>query len=70
MRCWLHIPAEEAEEVARIAPSAEKREALIDYMFAKHGLERNAVFAERDAKEVFAKWEEKHPDTEKTWEPF
>lgn len=37
----------------------KKREELINYMMAKHGLERNLVFAERDAKqkamEEFAK---------------
>lgn len=30
------------------------REALTDYMMAKHGLERNLVFAERDAREAEA----------------
>ena len=30
------------------------RQGLIDYMMAKHGLERNLVFAERDAREVEA----------------
>ena len=30
------------------------RQALTDYMMAKHGLERNRVFAERDAREVEA----------------
>ena len=40
------------DEVARLAPTAREREELTDYMMAKHGLERNRVMAERDAKKA------------------
>lgn len=36
-------------EVSRLAEDAEERAMLIDYMMAKHGLERNVVMARRDA---------------------
>ncbi|MDL2223101.1 hypothetical protein LJB98_03280, partial [Bacteroidales bacterium OttesenSCG-928-M11] len=40
------------EEIGRICGTDKaKRQALEDYMMAKHGLERNQVLAERDAKE-------------------
>ncbi len=43
------------DEVFEIAgKDADARQALTDYMMAKHGLERNIVFAERDAKDVEA----------------
>jgi len=38
------------EEVGKLAKTDEDRQQLTDYMMAKHGLERNRVFAERDAK--------------------
>ena len=38
------------KEVARLAKTAEQRAELIDYMMAKHGLERNEVMARRDAR--------------------
>ena len=37
------------EEVNRLAPTAEDRAELIDYMFAKHGLERNAYMRQQAA---------------------
>ncbi len=37
------------DEVARLAPNEESRQELVDYMFAKHGLERNVKMAERNA---------------------
>ncbi len=45
------------EEVAKLAPNEEAREELIDYMFAKHGIERNRVMAEREAEKAFAEQE-------------
>lgn len=39
-------------EVARLAPTEREREELTDYMMAKHGLERNRVMAERDARKA------------------
>ena len=38
-------------EVARLARDEEEYATLVDYMIAKHGLERNRVMAERDMKE-------------------
>ncbi len=41
------------EEIGKIAGSSKAaRQELVDYMMAKHGLERNDKFAERDAKEA------------------
>lgn len=43
------------EAIGKIAGSKKgARQALTDYMMAKHGLERNLVFAERDAREAEA----------------
>lgn len=36
-------------EIAQLAKTAEERQELTDYMMAKHGLERNEKFAQRDA---------------------
>lgn len=36
-------------EIAQLANTAEERQELTDYMMAKHGLERNEKFAQRDA---------------------
>lgn len=41
-------------EVARLAKNEEGRIRLINYMMAKHGLERNRVMAERAAEKAFA----------------
>ena len=38
------------DEVAKLARNEAEREELTDYMMAKHGLERNRVMAERDAR--------------------
>lgn len=37
------------EEVAKLAKNDKQRQMLVDYMMAKHGLERNRVMAEKDA---------------------
>ena len=37
------------EEVSKLAPTADERAKLIDYLFAKHGLECNEVMARRAA---------------------
>lgn len=50
------------KEVAKLAKTKEERAQLIDYMMAKHGLERNEVLARRDAKEAHEKANNKyHP---------
>lgn len=38
------------DEVAKLAKNNAGREELTDYMMAKHGLERNRIMAERDAR--------------------
>ena len=40
------------DEVAKLSPTAAERQELVDYMMAKHGLERNIKMAEREAKET------------------
>ena len=40
------------EEVSRLCKTDAERDALTNYLLAKHGLERNLVFAERDAREA------------------
>ena len=45
-------------------------ENLKSYIIAKHGLERNRVMAERDAKLAFEKYKELHPNTKKTVDDF
>ena len=45
-------------------------ENLKSYIIAKHGLERNRVMAERDAKLAFEKHKELHPNTKKTADDF
>lgn len=58
------------EEVNRLAPTAEDRAELIDYMFSKHGLERNAYMRQREAEKKYATHKEKHPDSSKTVADF
>ncbi|MBQ6862283.1 MAG: hypothetical protein IJN98_06710 [Alistipes sp.] len=41
------------DAISAIAPNEEARTELIDYMFAKHGLERNEKMAEREAKREY-----------------
>lgn len=58
------------EEIARLAHSTAEREGLIDYMMAKHGLERNRVMAERDAQKDFAEYQKQHPKGTKALQDF
>lgn len=58
------------EEVAKLAHNTAEREELIDYMMAKHGLERNRVMAERDAQKDFAEYQKQHPKSTKTLQDF
>lgn len=46
--------------------SEAKRQELADYMMAKHGLERNLKFAERD----FAEYQKEYPATNKTIDDY
>ena len=58
------------DEVASLAPTKAAQEELTDYMMAKHGLERNRVMAERDAKAEYEKRQKEHPDSKKTLQDF
>ena len=58
-------------EVGRLTGfSADGRAKLTDYMMAKHGLERNKVMAERDAKAAYEAEKLKDPNTTKTLKDF
>lgn len=58
------------EEVNRLAPTAEDRAELIDYMFAKHGLERNAYMRQQAAEKKLAEYKKQNPGTAKTAADF
>lgn len=58
------------EEVNRLAPTAEDRAELIDYMFAKHGLERNAYMRQQSAEKKLAEYKKQNPGTAKTAADF
>lgn len=58
------------EEVNRLAPTAEERAELVDYMFAKHGLERNAYMRQQAAEKKLAKYKKQNPGTAKTAADF
>jgi len=58
------------EEVNRLAPTAEDRAELIDYMFAKHGLERNAYMRQQAAEKNLAEYKKQNPGTAKTAADF
>lgn len=58
------------DEVAKLAKNDKHRTELIDYMMAKHGLERNQVMAERDATEAFKANEQAHPNSTKSFDDY
>ena len=58
------------EEVNRLAPTAEDRAELMDYMFAKHGLERNAYMRQLAAEKKLAEYKKQNPGTAKTAADF
>lgn len=58
------------DEVAKLAKNEEERRELTDYMMAKHGLERNEVMAERNAKELYDAYTQEHPNGGKTFDDF
>lgn len=58
------------EEVNRLAPTAKDRAELIDYMFAKHGLERNAYMRQQAAEKKLAEYKKQNPGTAKTAADF
>lgn len=58
------------KEISKLARDAAERADLTDYMMAKHGLERNRVMAERDAKKAFDEYQKEHPKGTKTLQDF
>ncbi|MCD8318094.1 MAG: hypothetical protein LUC45_04240 [Paraprevotella sp.] len=58
------------QEVSELAKTASERDEHTDYMMAKHGLERNGVMAEREAKKDFESYQKKNPDGTKTLQEF
>ena len=51
--------------ISKLATTADERDELIEYMMAKHGLERNVYMAERDAKSKFEKSGKSEEELEK-----
>ena len=62
------------KEVARLTSGVRDKEAAMDelnaYLMAKHGLERNEVFARRDAKRQYEEHMSKHPNSNMTEDDF
>lgn len=59
------------EEAANLSGSEKGgRDELVNYMMAKHGLERNKVMAERDAKNEYNNYVKEHPKGKKTLDDF
>ena len=58
------------KEVNHLAPTAKERAELVDYMFAKHGLERNEYMRQREAEKKYDTHKKKHPDSSKTVADF
>lgn len=58
------------KEVNRLAPTAKERAELIDYMFAKHGLERNAYMRQQAVEKKLAEYKKQNPGTAKTAADF
>ena len=62
------------EEVASLVKGEDDQEAALNdlttYLMAKHGLERNEVFARRDAKKEFEEYKKQNPNTTVTEDYF
>lgn len=58
------------KEVNHLAPTAKERAELVDYMFAKHGLERNEYMKQREPEKKYDTHKKKHPDSSKTVADF
>ena len=52
--------------VAKLSGNGKESGELYDYMFAKHGLERDAVMRQREAKKEFDKYQKTNPKGTKT----
>ena len=52
--------------VAKLSGNGKESVELYDYMFAKHGLERDAVMRQREAKKEFDKYQKANPKGTKT----
>ena len=62
------------DEVSKLVRGQDDTQAAMDeltaYLLAKHGLERNEVFARRDAKKEYEEWINKHPNSQATEDDF
>ena len=56
--------------VAKLSGNGKESGELYDYMFAKHGLERDAVMRQREAQKEFDKYQKANPNGTKTIEDF
>ena len=56
--------------VAKLSGNGKESGELYDYMFAKHGLERDAVMRQREAQKEFDKYKKANPKGTKTIEDF
>ena len=56
--------------VAKLSGNGKESGELYDYMFAKHGLERDAVMRQREAQKEFDKYQKANPKGTKTIEDF
>ena len=56
--------------VAKLSGNGKESGELYDYMFAKHGLERDAVMRQREAQKEFDKYQKANPKGPKTIEDF
>ena len=56
--------------VAKLSGNGKESGELYDYMFAKHGLERDAVMWQREAQKEFDKYQKANPKGPKTIEDF
>ena len=52
--------------VAKLSKNGKESGELYDYMFAKHGLERDAVMRQREAQKEFDKYQKANPNGTKT----
>ena len=52
--------------VAKLSGNGKESGELYDYMFAKHGLERDAVMRQREAQKEFDKYQKANPKGTKT----
>lgn len=58
------------QEVKNLTDEGMAYDDVVDYLYAKHGLERNAYMAQREAQEKFDKYRKDSPNGTKTLQDF